>query len=106
MPRFFVDLEQIQDKLCHSQGTNRFAPGGEHAAHIRIQGARHMSFLEVGKGRTIWIEALAGSSIRKAAGCAQCGARLETAAHDHSGKCFNCESYVSDEDEGFEELES
>jgi hypothetical protein len=52
--------------------------------------------------------ALAGTSIRKTVGCVQCGSRLEsspTDPHNHSGKCFNCQSWISEDDETFEELD-
>ncbi len=67
-----------------------------------------MSHLEAGKGRFRWMAALAGSSVRKTVGCVQCGSGLDGGAHDphnHSGKCLNCQSWVSEEDECFEELD-
>jgi len=67
-----------------------------------------MSFLGSGEGRFKWMTALAGASRRKAAGCIQCGSRLEAVGLDtpnHSGKCTNCERWVSDEDEVFEDLD-
>jgi hypothetical protein len=67
-----------------------------------------MSYLESGEGRFRWTVALAGTSIRKTVGCVQCGSRLEsspTDPHNHSGKCFNCQSWISEDDETFEELD-
>ncbi len=52
--------------------------------------------------------AMAGASRRKAAGCNQCGSRLEAIGVEplnHSGKCANCESFISEDDEVFDELD-
>ena len=39
-------------------------------------------------------------------GCVQCGSRLERGLHhNHSGKCFNCAGWISDDDEEFSEIE-
>jgi hypothetical protein len=67
-----------------------------------------MSFLGSGEGRFKWMTAMAGASRRKAAGCNQCGSRLEAIGVEplnHSGKCANCESFISEDDEVFDELD-
>jgi len=38
-------------------------------------------------------------------GCVQCGSSLERPRHNHSGKCFNCAEWISDDDEEFGEFE-
>jgi hypothetical protein len=67
-----------------------------------------MSYLETGKGRFTWIAAVAQTSVRPELGCVQCGSSLdapEFGKFNMSGKCLNCTSGVSDEDEGFDDLE-
>ncbi len=68
-----------------------------------------MSFLDTGKLRLDWIAAgLVRGSVRPETGCVQCGNRLEMnerGKYDASGKCFNCNNWVSDEDEETEELD-
>ena len=68
-----------------------------------------MSYLEPGNSRFTWVTAVvATTSLRPEAGCVQCGSSLEVPASgplNLTGKCFNCMSWISDEDESFEELE-
>jgi hypothetical protein len=64
-----------------------------------------MSYLEPGKGRFTWITPPVKTSLLPQAGCVQCGSSLDSAVKNLSGKCLNCESWVSDEDESFEDLE-
>jgi hypothetical protein len=67
-----------------------------------------MSYLESGKRRFRWISTLVHTSLRPEEGCVQCGSRLEAnavTAPDFTGKCLNCSSWVSDEEDGFEDFE-
>jgi hypothetical protein len=68
-----------------------------------------MSYLETGSGRFTWIAATAPTaSIRPEAGCVQCGSRLDSADTgiiSLTGKCYNCISWISDEDEAFDDFE-
>jgi hypothetical protein len=67
-----------------------------------------MSFLDPGKEIGGWIAAPARRSTRREPGCVQCGARLETdeaGKASGAGKCMNCSDWVSEEDEGFDDLE-
>lgn len=68
-----------------------------------------MSFLDPGKSSFNWIAAApVRTSLRRDAGCLQCGNRLEMndfGKYDASGKCFSCVHWTSDEDEEMEELE-
>jgi hypothetical protein len=67
-----------------------------------------MSYLETGKGRFTWISTIARTSLRPEAGCVQCGNSLEMPEYGKfnlTGRCINCASWISDEDEAFDELE-
>jgi hypothetical protein len=67
-----------------------------------------MSYLDTGKDRFTWIPSPATASTRPELGCAQCGNRLdqpEFGSFNLTGKCLNCTSFVSDEDEIVDDLE-
>ena len=67
-----------------------------------------MSYLETGKGRFTWIAAVSHTSVRPEMGCAQCGSRLDETVFGKfslSGKCLNCTTGLSEEDENFEDLD-
>jgi hypothetical protein len=71
-----------------------------------------MSYVEGPKSRvSSIIPALAPAeniSVRFKPGCVQCGNLLETLdlkKTNFSGKCFNCEHWINDDDEWFEDLE-
>ena len=48
------------------------------------------------------------TSVRSEPGCVQCGSRLEPTgfgAFNYLGTCFNCSSWLSEDDEDFEDFE-
>jgi hypothetical protein len=66
-----------------------------------------MSFLESGHDQSQWLNAASRRSVRRDAGCSQCGRTLEMNAlgkFDPSGKCLNCANPVLEGDDGFDEL--
>ncbi len=63
-----------------------------------------MSYLETGKGRLNWLPAQAQTELHAQTGCVQCGSGLD-AATNITGKCFNCAIELSEDDDGFDDLE-
>lgn len=66
-----------------------------------------MSFLESGKDRFTWAAAVAQSSRRFDAGCDQCGSKLEQSEDGKislTGKCLNCQSWITDGDDFDQEI--